>query len=197
MARPREFDEETALDQATQLFWAQGFKRTSLDDLLGAMKIQKGSFYNTFGTKRELYLRCLARYRDSSMVREGPFGQVLAAVQEGPAAVRAVLSSQLDGFAQGDACCGCFVAAASSEHRGRSQDVIDVTRPGVEAATDALAEAITEAQQAGRMPPEADPGALAYLLITMGYGSHVLAAAGVPKEALLGSMDAMFAMMAS
>ena len=49
MARPREFDEEKALDQAMRLFWTQGYQGTSLHDLLQTMGISKSSFYETFG----------------------------------------------------------------------------------------------------------------------------------------------------
>lgn len=196
MARPREFDEEQALERATALFWEQGYERTSVDELLGAMELQKGSFYNAFGSKRALYLRCLARYRDS-LDRQGPFGEVLQAIGEGPPSIRKAMARQIDGLLAGDCTCGCFVANASAEHRGTATDVLDVTRPGVEAAAEALEQAIVEAQEAGTMPPRVDAKHLATLFMTMGYGTQLLASAGVPRDQLLASMDAMFAMMQS
>ena len=194
MARPRTFDEEQALDRATALFWEQGYERTSVDELLAAMEIQKGSFYNAFGSKRELYLRCLTRYRDT-LDQHGPFGSVLRAIGEGPAAIRQVMAEQIDGLVSGDCTCGCFVANASAEHRGVAGDVLDVTRPGVEAAAQALEEAIKQAQADGAMPPHVDPRHLATLFMTMGYGTQLLATAGVPRDQLLASMDTMFAIM--
>tara|TARA_R110002073_G_scaffold27244_2_gene88189 strand:- start:7691 stop:7915 length:225 start_codon:yes stop_codon:yes gene_type:complete len=41
--RPHEYDSEEALDIATQLFWRKGYDGTSLNELLKAMKISKGS----------------------------------------------------------------------------------------------------------------------------------------------------------
>jgi general secretion pathway protein D len=64
MARPREFDEDAALDRAMDVFWRQGYQGTSTDDLMQAMGIGRGSFYNTFGSKRDVYLRTLDRCRD-------------------------------------------------------------------------------------------------------------------------------------
>lgn len=47
-----------------ELFWAKGYEATSLDDLLGAMKIGRQSLYDTFGDKRALFLASLAHYRE-------------------------------------------------------------------------------------------------------------------------------------
>ncbi len=62
MARPREFNEEKALDRAMRVFWTQGYEGTSLHDLLGAMGISKSSFYETFGSKRDLFMRSLEHF---------------------------------------------------------------------------------------------------------------------------------------
>ena len=195
MARPREFDEEQALDRATDVFWEKGYKRTSLGDLLEAMGIQKGSFYNTFGSKRDLYVCCLERYRDVHMMNLGPFGDVVRAIAEGPEALRAVFSEHLDALVAGDSSAGCFVASAALENREHVPDVLDVTRPSVQTAAGILTEAISEAQQTGAMPTGVDPATVATMMMTMGYGSQVLAAAGVSKETLLSSLDTILAMM--
>ena len=50
------FNIDNAIDQAINVFWAKGYKSTSLNDLLDAMEINKGSFYNTFGSKKKNYL---------------------------------------------------------------------------------------------------------------------------------------------
>lgn len=62
MARPREFDEEAALDAATAHFWSHGYEATSVRDLATSMGITSASLYNAFGDKRGLYERALERY---------------------------------------------------------------------------------------------------------------------------------------
>ncbi|MCD9026126.1 TetR/AcrR family transcriptional regulator [Cohnella silvisoli] len=62
MVRPREFDEEKALDAAMQLFWEKGFEATSLSDLTSRMGIQRPSIYAAFGDKKELFEAALRKY---------------------------------------------------------------------------------------------------------------------------------------
>ena len=65
MARPLEFDYDKAIDKATRVFWKNGYSGTSLRDLLKAIGIGEGSFYNTLKSKKQLYLECLKRYNDT------------------------------------------------------------------------------------------------------------------------------------
>ncbi|BAN27899.1 TetR/AcrR family transcriptional regulator [Caballeronia insecticola] len=64
MARPREFDEDAALDAAMAQFWSHGYEATSVRDLATAMGVTSASLYNAFGDKRALYERVFERYVD-------------------------------------------------------------------------------------------------------------------------------------
>src|SRR5271170_6248210 len=66
MARPREFDEEAAIDAAVQCFWANGYEGASVRNLASSMGIAGASLYNAFGDKQALYQRALARYVEQS-----------------------------------------------------------------------------------------------------------------------------------
>jgi len=55
--RNRLFDEEKALAQAAEVFWIKGYEAASTEDLLAAMDMNKGSLYNAFGNKRELFIK--------------------------------------------------------------------------------------------------------------------------------------------
>jgi TetR/AcrR family transcriptional repressor of nem operon len=65
----KQFDRSAVLEQAMNVFWAQGFEATSVDDLETAMGIGRSSMYGTFGGKRELFHEALAHYIDGGMAQ--------------------------------------------------------------------------------------------------------------------------------
>ncbi|TQR98737.1 TetR/AcrR family transcriptional regulator [Paenibacillus ottowii] len=65
MVRPREFDEDQALNAAMQVFWEKGFEATSLSDLTSRMGIQRPSMYAAFGDKKQLFEAALRKYTQS------------------------------------------------------------------------------------------------------------------------------------
>lgn len=69
MARPREFDQEAVLNKAMELFWQKGYERTSIQDLVQHTGVHRGSLYDTFGDKNQLFLACLDRFREVSKDR--------------------------------------------------------------------------------------------------------------------------------
>jgi TetR/AcrR family transcriptional repressor of nem operon len=72
MARPREFDREDIVAKITNLFWERGFKGTSLDDIVKATGLKRGSLYSCFGNKEKLFLLAIEHYS-----ARGPFGSRL------------------------------------------------------------------------------------------------------------------------
>ena len=62
MGRMRGFEDKKVLQKAMLLFWEKGYENTSLKDLLKEMNILNGSFYNTFGNKKNLLIQTLEYY---------------------------------------------------------------------------------------------------------------------------------------
>lgn len=62
MARSKEYDENEVLQKAMQLFWEQGYEKTSMSDLVEHMGIHRRSIYDTFSDKHTLFLKALNRY---------------------------------------------------------------------------------------------------------------------------------------
>ena len=58
----KSFDVDKAVEKAMLLFWKKGYTDTSLAELLETTGLTKGSFYNAFGSKRELFIKTLMKY---------------------------------------------------------------------------------------------------------------------------------------
>ncbi len=61
MGRTRSFDENVVVAAATEAFLAGGYEGTSVDDLVGATGLHRGSLYQAFGSKLGLFLAGLRR----------------------------------------------------------------------------------------------------------------------------------------
>ncbi len=73
MPRTKEFDPDTALQRALELFWQRGYEATSMADLVAHLGVARAGVYATFGSKHALYLRALERYleiKDPQIMRE-------------------------------------------------------------------------------------------------------------------------------
>jgi TetR/AcrR family transcriptional repressor of nem operon len=172
MARTKEFDPDSALRAALNLFWRQGYEATSMQDLVDHMGIARASIYATFGSKHELYLRALSRY---SQEIGGGSGNVLS--RSGPAlpAIREFLELLAEEALTDPDRKGCFITNTAVEclpHDESAAELVDVGFNGLQAA---LAGALVRAQDQGELGEDKDPQALARFLITLVQGIRVMA----------------------
>ncbi len=82
--RPRAFDADRALEQATALFRRRGYRATTTRDLESAIGVAPSSLYHAFGSKSELFGPALSRYQEQ-LDRE-----LLGPLRDGPAGLDAV-----------------------------------------------------------------------------------------------------------
>ncbi len=192
MARPREFDEAEALDRAMEVFWKKGYQNTSLDDLLDAMGIQRGSFYNTFGSKKETYLRAIDRYTEF-MLNGGPYTQATQS-EPGLAALATLCDNYIDSVTGDAEPRGCFFAHVSKEHRGDDPVIQQAILKGIDRMRGIIKRSIEAAQRDGDLPEQVSPEGMATLFMSVAWGIHVMAEAGVPKEDLKTAASQLFVM---
>tara|TARA_A100001011_G_scaffold376310_1_gene438783 strand:- start:543 stop:1130 length:588 start_codon:yes stop_codon:yes gene_type:complete len=64
MARPKNFLKESILNDATHIFWKNGFHQTSIKDLVQTLGINRASLYGTFLDKENLFIECFLMYRE-------------------------------------------------------------------------------------------------------------------------------------
>lgn len=61
MGRPRNFNEDDVIDSAARVFGRLGYTACSIDHLVEATGLQRGSLYKVFGSKRGLFEKVLQK----------------------------------------------------------------------------------------------------------------------------------------
>jgi TetR/AcrR family transcriptional repressor of nem operon len=171
VARPRNFDEATVLDDAVRTFWQNGFDATAVETLCAAMNLSPGSLYAAFGGKRELFLAALDRYMDQVSTDAI---QRISAPASGMEGIRAYFSNLTNAIAEGRRRRGCFLTNSLIELGERDPAVAEKIMLNLTRLETAFAGALTRASAAGEI--KADPGAKsASFLVSVVQGLNVLA----------------------
>jgi len=172
MARPREFDTREALGQALDVFWAKGYEGASVCALMDAMGLSKSSFYDSFGSKRELFLKVIDRYAETSAAG---FDRALTGEGSGRRAIADMFAAIVE-----EATCeagrhGCFAANCAVENAGADDRAGRRLGRFFKQFEGAIETAVRQAQGQGEIPADKDPTALARFLMSSINGIRVIA----------------------
>lgn len=181
--RPRQFDEETVLDRATEVFWTQGYAQTSIADLVEATGVHKPSLYRTFGTKDELFALVLRRYVATRM---GAFAERVESSAPGIDGIQQFLAAMRDDLVEGVGSRGCLLVASSSELHGTTPGFEDFGAIYRQAIRDVLRPLVANAGGSS-----ADVDQRTNVLVTWLLGLDVTTRGGAATEELDQAIDSM------
>lgn len=179
--RPREFDVDSALDKAIEVFWRQGYEGTSLTDLTDAMGINRPSLYSAFGNKEDTFKRAVDRY---AVVDMAYVDAALAAPTALEVARRYLHDNAIAVTTPGKpaGCLSIQGGLAASPSDDRVVRYLAERRAAGEARfADRFARAIAE----GDLPRSESAQELAKYVSTVSAGLAVQAAAGATRDELL------------
>ncbi|HEY0257656.1 MAG TPA: TetR/AcrR family transcriptional regulator, partial [Candidatus Methylacidiphilales bacterium] len=183
--RPRSFDSDKALDLALQLFWRQGYERTSVSDLTRAMGINPPSLYAAFGNKEALFEKVLNRYV------QGPGSYIKKALLEPTVHgfVQKLLSTSADFFTDSSHPCGCMSLNAGLAWGQESKKVRQQLVKRGAAREELFAQRLRQALAEGDLPEGSNPRELARYLSVIFQGLAVQAARGASRKDLQRVVD--------
>ena len=169
VGRPREFDEAAVLEAAMDAFWQKGYEATSLADLCACTGLHKGSLYQTFGGKHELFMRALSHYVEEE------FREVAAVAfqSESPLEnVRAAVAKICDDAGNDK---GCMMINSMVELAPHDPEVRKLLQAAGEKRLRVMTDMLEKAQQAGEIRTGQAPYALArQLMLTLAGGAAMV-----------------------
>ncbi|MEU4447567.1 TetR/AcrR family transcriptional regulator [Actinosynnema sp. NPDC050801] len=187
MGRPKKFDPDRAVEQAAETFRAHGYAETSPQTLADSLGIGKGSLYNAFGSKHDLFLRSLERYTDTSLTE-------LKAVMDTDRPIRERVRNLLIGFVRSDLDdpdrCGCLVVNSAVEVAPADKSAALLLGRSFDATEAVLHMAFIAARESGEIGPDRDPKALAGLMQSTMIGLRVLAKTRADFDRFESTIDA-------
>ncbi len=171
MARRKEFDPDKALEKAMRLFWLRGYEETSIQDLCDHMGIKKGSLYDTFGSKRSLFLASLDRYH----MMYAPPSDLVPRSGSAKSAIAAIFSQKVDISVNDKDCRGCLVVNTIVELSANDPEFARMSSNVRDEYEEMFHRLLITAQEMGEIAPNRDLIALARFLTSAMFGLRVTA----------------------
>lgn len=183
LGRPLEFDPDKAIDAAVEVFWRKGYEATSMTNLLEAMSLSKSSLYQTFGSKQQLFERCLSRYADrlsAEMAKE------LEEAKSGRGFIEDTFGGVADTAQQPEGAKGCLIANSANEFGQREPALAVPVSDGLNRFAKIFMDAVVKGQAEGSISADADPRALGNYLIGTMNGLRTMIKAGADRRSAKG-----------
>jgi TetR/AcrR family transcriptional regulator, transcriptional repressor for nem operon len=159
--RRKEFDEREVLERAMDLFWLHGYESVGLSELVRKMGISRQSLYDTFGSKRGLFIRAIEHYRATQLAQAlallGRDGSRLENVKD--------VLRFFERLASDRRRRGCLVANALVEMGPHDEEIAQLLRETLALLERGLWRTLCEAQERGELSRERSPRELSRALM--------------------------------
>jgi TetR/AcrR family transcriptional regulator, transcriptional repressor for nem operon len=185
MARPRNFDEPTAIERAMEAFWSGGYEGTSTEQLCEATGLGRSSIYNTFASKQELFRKTLRRYDETT-------SRTRAEILEGPGTARerlrrflqVIIEDELEHNRR-----GCLAVNTVVELGRREPEITAELARDIARFVDDLKAVLDQGRRDGEIDRDKDTQALAQFLHATVGGLRVQARLGLERGILERTAD--------
>lgn len=161
MARNKEFDTTLVLHKAMEVFGHHGYEGTSLQLLLEGLGIARQSLYDTYGTKRDLFIKAVNHYVDEKSSAVVAYLQQASSVKKAFTDIFAVIMDTLRDEQRRKECFILYSAIDQVPHDPEIASLFERDKLRLEQA---FYEALVRGQQQGEIGTNQEPQALARYL---------------------------------
>jgi TetR/AcrR family transcriptional repressor of nem operon len=190
LARTPAYDRDDFLRRLTALFWARGYARVSIDEIVESTGVSRSSLYAAYPDKTALFVAALEHYL-GTVTRTN-----LARLGEGENAALAIHRFLLHIADQrpssGAPAHGCLLTNTATE-LGAEPKVARLVSSAFRRMERALARRLEQARRQGDLAPGTRPGPFARQLVTLIQGLRVMTRLGVEPRVLREAVNSALA----
>jgi TetR/AcrR family transcriptional repressor of nem operon len=169
------------MENLMQVFWDKGYEATTMQDLVKASGLLKGSLYGAFGDKQTIYLAALKHYSRTRMHAQ-------IEILNGEGSVRRKISRLFDNVIEATKrdvfAGGCLLCNASLEQAVKDKLVKNEIKTTIRRLKVAIVDAVKK-----EGVNEDQAASLAAFIISAYFGTRVLAKAGAPAAMIGDTRD--------
>ncbi|MFT6045503.1 MAG: TetR/AcrR family transcriptional repressor of nem operon [Arenicella sp.] len=176
----KSFNEQEVLDKAMDVFWQKGFDSTSIADLIENTGLNRGSLYNAYGGKQQLFVKALLNYDQTRL-------QALAgleALDDPNKAISKFFDSNVSISVADPDLKGCFLFNTALDVYAHDQQVNQIVTNGVAQIDAFLRRSIEVGQARGTIRADLVAADTAKTLVALALAIRVLSRGVFNQEAL-------------
>lgn len=181
MSREKLFNEDAAIEKAMKVFWEMGFEPASIASLLEGMELNRGSFYNAFGGKQQLFEKALLKY-DSEYRR--PMMARLEALNNPKLCIESFFDEIVVKTVSDQEQKGCFLLNTATVIATHNEKVNDIVTNGIREIEGFFRRCIEVGQSRNEIPKTLDPETTAKTLLALTVSIRVLGRGVFAEDAL-------------
>ena len=192
MPRAKGYDETEVLDRAMRAFWAQGYEGTSLNDLVEATGLHRGSLYAAYADKRALFLASLRHF---DQLYRADFLDGIAQRYSGRDAIVAAFDGVCTLAEDTDTPGGCLLVNTALELSPHDPEIREFIDARLRAVEDFFYDQLEAAKHQGAMDRSTSSRQPAQALLGLFLGLRVLTRSSPNKPAAAGIIGQVKAML--
>lgn len=177
----KSFDESDVVEQAMQVFWKKGYAATSISDITGATGIKRGSLYNAFEGKHDIFMRALQKYGGDHRTSKL---RMLETVDDPREAIAMFFDFTVKSTLDDPDKKGCLLFNTALDYSLHEDDVKQVVSEGIKEVVTFLEGQIKRGKERGDIPDTVETPATAKALVALVVGIRVLGRGALGKTAL-------------
>ena len=164
---PRASVRDELIESAVEVFHARGFNGCSVQDIVEAAGVPKGSFYNHFKSKEALGVEVVRAYTRlvAAYVAEARAGEIFSGDRTPLERIRAYFEAVIEQNVSCGVRKGCLLGNFATELAPHSTEIANAVTDALDNWSVAIARALAQAQEAGELSKDADVEALGRYLV--------------------------------